>query len=114
MRCSPERSPALGKGGLRDGEHHPGRLAIWRRIVIILPFASAAGPTKFLRERFSVASTEPSSSLADRVQSLRLPPQGSGSSGSATLPWLLTFVLAGAVAYLLLIGNPFQPKPLEP
>ncbi len=90
------------------------RLAISWRIVIILPFASAAGLTKFLRVRFSVASTEPSSSLADRVQSLRLPPQGSGSSGSATLPWLLTVILAGAVVYLLWIGNPFQPKPLKP
>ena len=69
---------------------------------------------KFLCERFSVASTEPSSSLADRVQSLRLPPPSSSSSGSARLPWFLTFVLAAAVAYLLLIGKPFQPKPVDP
>ena len=108
------RSPAFEKAGLRENEQHSGRLAISRRIVIILPFASAAGPTNFLLERFSVASTEPSSSLADRVQSLRLPPQGGGSSGTATLPWFLTLFLAGAVAYLMLVGNPFQPKPVDP
>ena len=61
-----------------------------------------------------MASTEPSSSLADRVQSLRLPPQSGDSSRSATLPWLLTLILAGAVVYLLWIGNPLQPKPVDP
>jgi HlyD family secretion protein len=57
-----------------------------------------------------VASTEPSSSLADRVQSLRLPPPGSNSSGSARLPWFLSVVLAGAVVYLLVMGSPFKPQ----
>jgi len=56
-----------------------------------------------------VASTEPSTSLADRVQSLRLPPPGNGSSGSARLPWLLSVVLAGAVVYLLIMGSPWKP-----
>ena len=56
-----------------------------------------------------MASTEPSSSLADRVQSLRLPPPGGGSSGSARLPWFLCVVLAGVVVYLLLMGSPWKP-----
>lgn len=56
-----------------------------------------------------MASTEPSSSLTDRVQSLRLPPPGSGSSGSARLPWFLTLVLAGVVSYLLVMGTPWKP-----
>ncbi|MBC8114736.1 MAG: efflux RND transporter periplasmic adaptor subunit [Candidatus Saccharimonas sp.] len=56
-----------------------------------------------------MASTEPSSSLTDRVQSLRLPPPGSGSSGSARLPWFLSVVLAGAVVYLLVMGSPWKP-----
>ena len=56
-----------------------------------------------------MASTEPSSSLADRVQSLRLPPPGSGSTGSARLPWFLSLVLAGAVCYLLVMGSPWKP-----
>ena len=69
---------------------------------------------EFSAREILVTSTEPSSSLADRVQSLRLPPQGSGSSGSATLPWFLTLILAGAVAYLLWVGNPLSPKPVDP
>ena len=56
-----------------------------------------------------MATTEPSSSLADRVQSLRLPPPGRGSSGSARLPWFLSVVLAGAVVYLLVMGSPWKP-----
>ena len=56
-----------------------------------------------------MATTEPSSSLADRVQSLRLPPPGGGSSSSARLPWFLCLVLAGAVGYLLVMGSPWKP-----
>ena len=60
-----------------------------------------------------MASTEPSSSLADRVQSLRLPPPRSGSSGSARLPWFLSVVLTGAVVYLLVMGSPLKPQALS-
>jgi HlyD family secretion protein len=47
-------------------------------------------------------------SLKDRVQSLRLPPPNQASNGSSKLPWLLTFALACANGYLLLLGSPFQ------
>ena len=60
-----------------------------------------------------MATTEPSSSLADRVQSLRLPPPGSGSSGWARLPWFLCVVLVGAVVYLLVMGSPLKPQALS-
>lgn len=59
--------------------------------------------------RLSVASQE-TSRLSDRVQSLRLPASGKTASGGSGLPWLLCFVLSGAIAYLLVAGNPFEKK----
>ncbi|MBS0203982.1 MAG: efflux RND transporter periplasmic adaptor subunit [Planctomycetes bacterium] len=60
---------------------------------------------------FSVATSEPSKSLADRVQSLRLPPSGRQASGGAALPWTLCLVLTGVVGYLLWAGNPLATPP---
>lgn len=55
------------------------------------------------------------SSLKDRVQSLRLPPPGQSAGAGSKFPWLLSFVLASALAYVLLLGSPFMapfgPKP---
>ena len=51
-------------------------------------------------------STVANASLKERVQSLRLPPPGKSSGGSSKLPWLLSFSLASALAYLLLMGSP--------
>lgn len=62
---------------------------------------------------FSVASSEPSTSLADRVQSLRLPSSGKRESSGSGLPWILCLVLCGVVGYLLFAGNPFA-KQSEP
>jgi len=57
-----------------------------------------------------VASSESSAKLAERVQSLRLPNGGKQSSSGSGLPWTLCLVLTGAVAYLLLVGNPLQSR----
>ena len=58
-----------------------------------------------------MAMTESSRSLADRVQSLRLPPPGGGSSASSRLPWFLSMVLSSVVVYLLLRGSPLKQPP---
>lgn len=50
-------------------------------------------------------------SLKDRVQSLRLPPPSHSSGSGSKLPWLLVVILSAAVAYLLLVGNPFAATP---
>ncbi len=55
-----------------------------------------------------MASSETSTTLSDRVQSLRLPPSGKRSSNGAWFPWLLCLVLSGAVTYLMFVGNPLQ------
>ena len=57
-----------------------------------------------------MASSESSAKLAERVQSLRLPSGGKQSSSGSGLPWALCVLLTGAVAYLVFVGNPFQPK----
>lgn len=55
------------------------------------------------------------SSLKSRVQSLRLPPPQQSGGAGGKLPWLVSFALVSALAYVLLMGSPFQapfgPKP---
>ena len=53
-------------------------------------------------------SSAAAASLKDRVKSLRLPPPGQSSSGGSKLPWVLVLALSGAVADLLVVGNPFD------
>jgi HlyD family secretion protein len=57
-----------------------------------------------------VPPSDSPTSLADRVQSLRLPQHDErGASHASLLPWLLSLVLAAVVVYLLLMGSPLQP-----
>ena len=58
---------------------------------------------------FSVASSESSTALSERVQSLRISPSGKRTPGGAGLPWTLCALLACTVAYLLFVGNPMKP-----
>ena len=65
-------------------------------------------------------SSASNASLKDRVESLRLPRPGQSGGSSSRLPWLLVLTMAGALAYLLLMGSPFAPpfadqalKPVE-
>ncbi|MDB5341667.1 MAG: secretion protein HlyD family protein [Schlesneria sp.] len=57
--------------------------------------------------RVSVAS-ETSTKLADRVQSLRLPPTSKHPSNGAGLPWALCLLSMVVIAYLLYAGSPLQ------
>ncbi len=57
--------------------------------------------------RVSVAS-ETSTKLADRVQSLRLPPTSKRPSNGAGLPWALCCLSIVVIAYLLYAGSPLQ------
>ena len=54
-------------------------------------------------------SSASNASLKDRVESLRLPRPGESGGSSSGLPWLLVLAMAGAIAYLLLVGSPFAP-----
>lgn len=54
-----------------------------------------------------MAASDTSTSLSERVQSLRLPTEKQSSHSSA-LPWGLSAVLAVAVAYLLVNGSPLH------
>lgn len=55
-------------------------------------------------------AAQETSTLSDRVQALRIPPSGKGTSGGSGLPWFICLLLSGAIAYLIFVGNPFQPK----
>ncbi len=55
-------------------------------------------------------AAQETSTLSDRVQALRIPPSGKGASGGSGLPWFICVLLTGAIVYLLVVGNPFQPK----
>lgn len=57
-----------------------------------------------------MATTERPASLADRVQSLRLPPSSQQASGGSTLPWVLSLILGSALAYVLIQGNPWDKR----
>ena len=55
-------------------------------------------------------AAQETSTLSDRVQALRIPPSGKGATGGSGLPWFICLLLSGAIAYLIVYGNPFQPK----
>jgi len=56
-----------------------------------------------------VASPETSTTLSDRVQSLRPSGLGQSSHGRLWIAVILCALLTGALAYLLFVGNPFKP-----
>ena len=53
-------------------------------------------------------ASETSTKLADRVQSLRLPPTSKRPSNGAGLPWALCLLSMVVIAYLLYAGSPLQ------
>lgn len=57
-----------------------------------------------------MSSSETSTKLADRVQSLRLPQTSKQASNGSRLPWILCFLSFGAIGYLLYAGSPLQSK----
>lgn len=57
-----------------------------------------------------MSSSETSTKLADRVQSLRLPPASKQASNGSRLPWTLCLLSLAVISYLLYAGSPWQSK----